>query len=778
MQARSQPRGPALADSPSPAELRELAKLMNGGRFAEVAHRAGELIRQYPEHGLLWKICGAALVQQRQPAVRELQRAAQLLPEDPETHYYFGNAMQDGAELAAAADAYRRAIQLHPGFAEAHDALGSTLQDLGQYEESLENFRKALRLRPEMAEAHSNLGNSLLALGNTDEAFASYQKAIQLRPDFAEAHANLANAWMKIGRRTDAVAGYRRALHLNPTMAEAQIALAGALCDSGELDQALAAYRRALELRPDLADLHNKLGNLQMQIGHPGEAERCYRRAIELSPDQPAVYGNLGNALRDLGQLDEAVTCFRRALELQPNLPEIYNNLGNALMDQTQLTEAESSYRQALILKPEYASAFIGLSMTLRKMGRSDEAEVSCRTAVELAPDNAEALTFMAEFLADRGDFADAERLYRQAISIDPELPVAWAGIPRFKKMGSADADWLAAAQRLIGKELPVRHEISLRFSVGKYYDDVQDYEHAFVNYRRANDLVRQYGLKYDRQRLSQVVDRKIGLFDSMWLDRERSGGMSSQRPVFVVGMPRSGTTLIEQILASHPAGFGAGELAYWNAAAAAYEPSAINSNTSPGAVSTYGESYLELLQRLAPDAVRVVDKMPANFMNLGLIHAALPEARIIHVGRHPFDTCLSIYFQNFSTALPYANDLEDLAHYYSEYQRMIAHWRAVLPADRLLEIQYESLIDEPEVWSRRLVEFIGLPWDRRCLEFYRSSRTVTTASRWQVRQKINRSSVDRWQNYEQHIGPLRTLANSGRDFGKLPVRETQNGGV
>jgi tetratricopeptide (TPR) repeat protein len=751
---------------------------MNGGQFAEVAHRAGGLIRQYPEHGPLWKIRGAALVQQRQPAVRELQRAAELLPEDPETHYFFGNAMQDGAEPAAAADAYRRAIKLRPGFAEAHDALGSTLQDLGRHEESLASFRNALRLRPEMAEAYSNLGNSLLALGNTDEAFASYQKAIQLRPDFAEAHASLANAWTKVGRRTDAVASYRRALHLNPTMDEAQIALARALRDSGELDQALAAYQRALELRPDLAELHNRLGNLQMQIGHAGEAERCYRKAIELAPDQPALYGNLGNALRDLGRLDEAVTCFRRALEIQPNLPEIYSNLGNALMDLTQLTEAESSYRQALVLKPEYPSAFIGLSMTLRQLGRSDEAEASCRRAVQLAPDNAEALTFMAEFVADRGDFGDAERLFRQAISVDPELPVAWAGIPRFRKMGSTDADWLAAAQRLIGKNLPVRHEISLRFSVGKYYDDLQDYEQAFVNYRRANDLVRQYGLKYDRQRLSELVDRKIGLYNSMWLDRERSGGITSQRPVLVIGMPRSGTTLIEQILASHPAGFGAGELAYWNAAAAAYEPSAINSNTSPSAVSTYGESYLELLQRLAPDAVRVADKMPANFMNLGLIHAALPEARIIHVRRHPFDTCLSIYFQNFSAGLPYANDFEDLAHYYAEYLRMIAHWRAVLPADRVLEIQYETLIDEPEVWSRRLVEFIGLPWDPRCLEFYAITRTVTTASKWQVRQKINKSSVNRWRNYERHIGPLRTLANCSLNSGKLPVRETQNGSV
>ena len=752
--------------------------LMNGGRFAEVAHRAGELLRQYPEYGPLWKIRGAALVQQRQPAVRELQRAAQLLPEDPETHYYFGNAMQDSAEPAAAADAYRRAIQLRPGFAEAHDALGSTLQDLGRHVESLESFRKALRLRPEMAEAHSNLGNSLLALGNTDEALASYHKAIQLRPDFAEAHASLANAWMKIGRRADAVAGYRRALHLNPTMAEAQIALAGALRDSGELDQAHVAYQRALELRPDLAELHNRLGSLQMQMGHPGEAVRCYRRAIELAPDQPAVYGNVGNALRDLGRLDEAVSCFRRALEIQPNLPEIHNNLGNALMDLTQLAEAESSYRQALVLKPDFASAFIGLSMTLRAMGRSDEAEASCRRAVELAPDNAEALTFMAEFPADRGDFADAERLFRQAISIDPDLPVAWAGIPRFRKMGSADAEWLAAAQRLIGKDLPVRHEISLRFAVGKYYDDVQDYEQAFANYRRANNLVRQYGLKYDRQRLSQLVDQKIGLYNSMWLDGKRSGGITSQRPVFVIGMPRSGTTLIEQILASHPAGYGAGELAYWNAAAAAYEPSAIKSNTRPGEVSMYGESYLELLQGLAPNAVRVVDKMPANFMNLGLIHAALPEARIIHVRRHPVDTCLSIYFQNFSMALPYANDLEDLAHYYAEYQRIIAHWQTVLPADRLLEIQYETLIDEPEVWSRRLVDFIGLPWDPRCLEFYAAGRSVTTASKWQVRQKINRSSVDRWRNYEQHIGPLRTLANRGRDSGKKTIRETRNGSV
>jgi hypothetical protein len=231
-----------------------------------------------------------------------------------------------------------------------------------------------------------------------------------------------------------------------------------------------------------------------------------------------------------------------------------------------------------------------------------------------------------------------------------------------------------------------------------------------------------------------------------------------SELPVFIVGMPRSGTTLAEQILASHPAVFGAGEPTFWMEAAAAYAREVNGGGSARALLPTLAAGYLRLLRGLSADALRVVDKLPANFMNLGLMCAALPNARIIHMHRHPIDTCLSVYFQNFPRGHTYANDLEDLAHHYREYRRVMAHWRRVLPAGAILDVPYEGLVEDPEAWSRTMLNFIGLPWNPRCLDFEQTRRIVLTLSKWQVRQKISKASAGRWRRYEKFLGPLRDL--------------------
>jgi hypothetical protein len=222
--------------------------------------------------------------------------------------------------------------------------------------------------------------------------------------------------------------------------------------------------------------------------------------------------------------------------------------------------------------------------------------------------------------------------------------------------------------------------------------------------------------------------------------------------------MPRSGTSLAEQILASHPAIHGAGELTFWKGAAASYQSSALSRDASASTLSRLGDDYLRLLQDLSPGALRVVDKMPANVLFLGLIHAALPEARIIHMQRNPIDTCLSMYFQHFETPHPYAHDLQDLAHYYREYLRLMKHWRLTLPLGAILDVPYEGMVADHEAWSRRMLEFIGVPWHPQCLDFHLTGRTVMTASKWQVRQRISSASVARWRNYRKFVGPLLSL--------------------
>ncbi len=305
---------------------------------------------------------------------------------------------------------------------------------------------------------------------------------------------------------------------------------------------------------------------------------------------------------------------------------------------------------------------------------------------------------------------------------------------------------------------MPLPQAIGLQYALGKYYDDTKQYEPAFDHFTQANQSSKRFASPYDRGQLTLRVERIIQSFDAKFFTQAGGTLHPSERPVFIVGMPRSGTSLAEQILASHPSIYGAGELMYWHGAYEAYRRTEPDRKAALELIPNLAKQYLDRLNALDAQAGRVVDKMPANFWYAGLLHAAFPSARIIHMQRHPFDTCLSIYFQNFFNIGAYAHDLADLAHFYGEYRRVMSHWRRVLPEKALLDVPYEALVEEPETWARRMLAFVGLPWDPRCLDFHQTDRVVITASKWQVRQKISTASVARWRNYEKHIGPLRVL--------------------
>jgi tetratricopeptide (TPR) repeat protein len=456
----------------------------------------------------------------------------------------------------------------------------------------------------------------------------------------------------------------------------------------------------------------------------------------------------LGMAL--MMQDKDALFALQRAAALRPGDPEVHANLGNILQNLDRPEEAISCYQRALAIAPHFAEGHSSLGMLYRQQGLEQAAESSGRQALQLNPRSAAATALLAALHGDRGQFSEAEALCRQALVLDPSSPQPLADLAHLRRMSADDAHWLQEAQRFLARGLAPRREAYLRYAIGKYFDDLKDYPRAFEQYRRANELTRQFRPRYDRAAQTRAVDRAIGIFNHEWFERMRSAGESSGRPVFIVGMPRSGTSLAEQILASHPDVCGAGELNFWSLRSAV-EPSAIHR----GLVELAAADYLRLLQLHSAGAQRVIDKMPTNFLHLALIHAALPGARIICLRRDPIDTCLSIYFQNLGSQHTYATDLEDLAHYYREYRRLMRHWRAVLPSSVLFELPYEQLVADPESWSRAMVQFIGLPWNARCLDFHLTSRTVITASKWQVRQPISRSSVARWRHYQKFIAPL-----------------------
>jgi tetratricopeptide (TPR) repeat protein len=626
----------------------------------------------------------------------------------------------------------------------------------------LEAAAREIALRwPRLGYAWQYLG---LALGKQGkDAVPALERAAQCEPDDAVVHVNLGNALGRAGRLEAAAASFSRALTIDAGCAEALNNLADVQIELGHVALAACSARRALEIRPDFADAHWNLGKALASSGHLNGAIESLNCALQLRPHFADALNSLGNALATSGRYEEAIASYRRALEVRPEFHDARFNCASILRRVGRLDEAVSALREALSARPASIPILIELATALRLLGRTGECEAACRTALEHDAECAPALMVLAELHADCGDFHQAEEMFKRVMSRDPRATDAWAELTSVRRMTAADAPWLSQALHLADQPLSPQHEAQLRFAIGKYFDDTEDFDNAFLNYRRANELLRGVGPRHDRDLLTRRIDLIIRSWDRQWVSRRRDEVPRCARAAFIVGTLRSGSSLTEQILSSHPDIYGAGELMFWAeklgpvvAGAASDEARTIDADD--GVFKAWGNGYLELLQRVSDTHRRVIDKLPTNFLFLGPIHASLPEARIIHVHRHPIDTCLSIYFQRFEAANTYVNDLEDLAHSYRQYRRLMRHWRDALPAGTLLDVPYEGLVEDPETWSRRMVEFIGLDWDPRCLDFRGTRRTVRTASRWQVRQQISNRSVGRWRHYEKFVEPLKQL--------------------
>ncbi len=579
---------------------------------------------------------------------------------------------------------------------------------------------------------HSGVGVLWQALATAQaqqghEALDAWRAAARASPNDAACHNNLANACARAGRIDEAIENWRRASTIQPLLIEAHLNLGEALQSREQPTEASAAYRRALAIDPSRIEALLGVGAISLAEGRLQEAADAYARALKIQPRSAETLVNLGAAMRGLGRVDAAIDLFRQALAINSNLAEAHASLGTAF----------------------------------RLLGRSDEAEACLIEAARLKPDLVGAILEMAEVHADRGDFKRAEALFKQAVTIDPDAPEAWAGTPRVRRMTSSDNDWLAGARRVVAKAPPPRRLLHLHYALGKYHDDLGEYAEAFDHFRQANLLSRLRRPPHDRAALSNQVGKLMDAYGPDWFAAAQGNGETSSRPIFIVGMLRSGTTLLEQMLASHPQVQGAGELSFWGEAAAHVEALG---GPNIDALSSMARDYLSRLDAQGLSANRVVDKMPANVMHLGLIHAALPNARILHMRRDPIDTCLSIYFQHFEPTLTYANDLGDLADYYRRYRQVTEHWRRTLPPSACLDVDYETLVADPRKIMESVLDFVGLPWDDACLNFQSTPRTIVTASKWQARQKINKRSIGRWRQYQPFVEPLLSLGSAKLD--------------
>lgn len=494
-------------------------------------------------------------------------------------------------------------------------------------------------------------------------------------------------------------------------------------------------------------------------------AGRKYARAVErfqealaLDSRNAMAHAKLGEALCNLGNYQAGEEEFRRAIALKAGSPNAYLGLGTLLRAKAEFAASETALRRAVKLSPRDAEPLVGLGLTLGMMGRLAETRSCFEKALRLKPHNASALGAMGWLAKVEGRFEEAERFHRRALDADASNAFAWASLAELRRMNSSDKDWLEGAERTLANGLQPHEESQLRYAMGKYFDDLGQFSRAFEQYKRANELSKPLAAPYDRAARTRFVDDMIGGYTQQRLAQPAVGASESERPVFVIGMMRSGTSLVEQIIASHPKAAGAGELDFWNAPA--LKQLEILRREPPEAPLTrkLGDAYLKELSKHSADALRVVDKSTINSDHVGLIHSVFPRARFICLRRDPVDTCLSCYFQSFAAALNHTMDLQDLAHYCREHHRLIAHWRSTLPSGTFLEVPYAELIAGQDVWTRRIIEFIGLEWDSSCLEFHKTERAVLTASNWQVRQRMYSSSIERWRNYEKYIGPLLEL--------------------
>jgi tetratricopeptide (TPR) repeat protein len=588
---------------------------------------------------------------------------------------------------------------------------------------------KTLALNPQLAEALNNLGDALKGQGRLAEALACYEQALVLNPDSVAVLNNLADALLGLGRLAEAVASYDKALTIAPKSLVALNNRGNALRFLRRHEEALASYSAALALEPTLAETYNNRGGAFADLKRFREALADYDRTLALRPDFLPALVNRGGALRELKRPAEALESCDRALALAPDCAEAWNNRSNALIDLSRADEALADCDKAIALKPDYAEAYEGKGVKLMFLGRFEEASLAIETAIAMTPRRARFyynLALSKRLSTTDRYFVMMENLERDISSLDEE------------------------------------EQIFLHFALGKALRDVGDHEGSFRHLVAGNALKRKQ-IAYDGEATRKALDCTRSIFTGQLMRRNEGAGDASEIPIFIVGMPRSGTTLVEQILASHPKVFAAGERDDFSAAvtrlsadqdSASHFPESV-SFLSAEALRRLGADYIGRLQALAPGAEKITDKMPENFRFVGLIHLALPKARIIHLRRDPVDTCLSCFATLFYENLNHTYDLKELGRYYRAYERLMGHWREILPPDMMLEVQYEEVVSDLEVQGRRIVAHCGLEWDARCLAFHQTERPVRTASMGQVRQPLYKTSVGRWRAHEKQLGAL-----------------------
>ncbi|MFZ5502215.1 MAG: sulfotransferase [Pseudomonadota bacterium] len=678
------------------AQAMQLAAQLQGqGRLQEAEHLVRQILQQQPDHAFALHLLGviAHQVGKNEQARQLILRAIGHNGEVALFHANLCEIVRQMGKPEAAVEHGKQAVALAPKMAMAHSNLGIAYYDLRDYVRAEACQKQVLAIDPDFAPSLNNLGNIWRERGQNDAAIAWYRKAISARPDYLEPLSNLGALLLEEDRLEEAEETLQKALRINPKYAEAVCNMSGVKLALEKNDEALAGYQRALKLRPDYVEALMGLSKTHQSMENFPEAKTAAERTLELNPANHKVHGLLGSVYRELGQQQDAESAYLKSLDLKPEYGDAILGLGDLCMEIGQMERAEELFSRALSYKPDSLAARIHLSQ-VRKVRPDDEN--------------------LAALLAKEKDI----------------------------------------------EKFPEGRQMSLHFALGKCLDDIKDYDRAFPHFLAGCKLKRAK-LDYDPQATTAQFAEIAQLFSKENIERLRGAGNDDPTPIFVLGMPRSGTTLTEQIIASHPDVFGAGELP--DLLRIAHRKTRSDQSRFPdnlknldaATLTKWGTEYLSCVRQRNADSARITDKMPANFFMVGLIHLMLPKAKIIHVNRNPVDTCLSCFTRLFKRKQEHTYDLAELGRYYTDYARLMNHWRTVLPAGAFLDIQYEDTVADQEAQARRLLEYCELGWHDACLDFHKTERPIRTASVTQVRQPIYTSSVERWRKYEKFLDPL-----------------------
>lgn len=569
------------------------------------------------------------------------------------------------------------------------------------------------------------------------------------------------------GRLADAEAAYRALCESSPTDPTAPHMLGLVYGQMRRLNEAEAQFERALRLQPSSSDTHYLLGGTRVFLGKLTAAAESFSEAIRLAPNMAEAHMELGNVLLALERLREAKVAYQGAVRVKPTLALAHYQLGRIHESLGESEEAMVRYGSAIEHDPKLPLAHCQLGGLLIAKGRTAEAREHFRAAQRLQPDLVTAITGEAEACARSGDHQGAYSLLAPLLDQNELHPTVGLVYARISGRGEQAAEYLEGV--LAKTDLSTTQKAKCHMALGRLYDKAHRYDEAFAHLRQGNQVRSKFLGGYNEAHEVLMLDRLVETFTMEAMARLPRGRATEQRMIFIVGMPRSGTSLTEQVLASHPQVYGAGELPGINDLANIV-PS-LTGNRSPypmaahhltaEALDSLAQMYLDTVDGPAGDAIRITDKMPHNFGHLGLINLLFPQARVIHCIRNPMDNCLSIYTREFIGFHPYGSDLGALGRYYRMYERLMRHWKNVVELP-ILDVHYEDTVSDLERQTRRLLEFCGLEWDDRCLRFYENKREIDTASYDQVRQPLYTHAVGRWRHYERHLDELqRALTQS-----------------